>query len=286
MRDPLFSIVIANYNYGHFLAEAIESIIQQSCSDYELIVVDGGSTDHSVSIINRYASHIAWWCSEEDRGQSHAFNKGFARAQGRFLTWLNADDILLPEALEKARIYLQRHRQCQWLAGNTIFVDSALRIQRCAVGPPWVEWLGWRVAPYIYGPSSFFARELFQASRGFDESLRYGMDGDLWGQFQLLGAKYRRLMHFCWAFRMHDESITSHAFASAPSADFQKEREEIARRYASSYTPLARAALVGVKTLTAYPATVWNTWRWRNINLAEYIKATRRSAGRIAGCRQ
>jgi glycosyltransferase involved in cell wall biosynthesis len=282
MRDPLFSIVIANYNYGHFLAQAIESVAAQSCDDFELIVVDGGSTDDSVSIIERHAAHIAWWCSEKDRGQSHAFNKGFAGARGRFLSWLNADDFLLPGTLEKARLYLDRHPRCRWLAGNTIFVDDRLRIQRCAVGPPWVDWLGWRVAPYVYGPSSFFARDLFQASRGFDENLRYGMDGDLWGQFQQLGAKYHRLRHFCWAFRMHDESVTSHAFASEPSAAFQREREEIARRYSGNYTQLARASLVVLKVLTAYPATAWNTWRWQNAALRDYIKATGGPAMQVA----
>ena len=94
MNKPLLSIVIANYNYGRFLEEAIQSVLSQSCNDYELIIVDGGSTDNSVEIIKKYEDKIAWWVSEKDKGQSDAFNKGFAHAKGKYLTWLNADDIL------------------------------------------------------------------------------------------------------------------------------------------------------------------------------------------------
>ena len=100
---PFFSIVIVNYNYGRFLEAAILSILNQSCVDYELIVVDGGSTDNSVDIIRKYKNSISWWCSEKDNGQSHAFNKGFAHANGRFLTWLNADDLLMPGTLAAAK---------------------------------------------------------------------------------------------------------------------------------------------------------------------------------------
>lgn len=98
MSDPLFSIVIVNYNYGRYLDAAIRSVLDQSCGDKELIVVDGGSSDESVRVIERHADRIGWWCSEPDNGQSDAFNKGFSRARGRFLTWLNADDIMFPGA--------------------------------------------------------------------------------------------------------------------------------------------------------------------------------------------
>ena len=69
MNKPLLSIVIANYNYGRFLEEAIQSVLSQSCDDYELIIVDGGSTDNSVEIIKKYEDKIAWWVSEKDKGK-------------------------------------------------------------------------------------------------------------------------------------------------------------------------------------------------------------------------
>ena len=88
--QPLLSIVIANYNYGRFLEEAIQSVLMQDAGDLaELIICDAESTDNSVEVIKKYEKHITWWCSEKDGGQSAAFNKGFSHARGKFLTWLN-----------------------------------------------------------------------------------------------------------------------------------------------------------------------------------------------------
>ena len=105
---PLLSIVIANYNYGLFLEEAIRSVLVQKCPDVELLVVDGGSSDNSVEIIRRYSDDLAWWVSEKDRGQSNAFNKGFAHANGKYLTWLNADDVMPRGCLETITAEMRR----------------------------------------------------------------------------------------------------------------------------------------------------------------------------------
>ena len=101
--SPFFSIVMANYNSGHYIERAIQSVLSQSCKDFELIVVDGGSSDESVDIIKKYTDKLSWWVSEPDKGQSDAFNKGFSHATGRYYTWLNADDLLLPNVLEKVK---------------------------------------------------------------------------------------------------------------------------------------------------------------------------------------
>ena len=92
MVQPLLSIVIANYNYGRFLEDAIKSVLSQDMGDkVELIICDAASSDNSVEIIKKYADKISWWVSEEDKGQSDAFNKGFAHATGKYGCWLNAD---------------------------------------------------------------------------------------------------------------------------------------------------------------------------------------------------
>ena len=110
---PILSIVIANYNYGRFLEDAIQSVVAQGMGDWiELIICDGGSTDNSVEVIKKYSDKIAWWVSEKDGGQSAAFNKGFAHAHGRFLTWLNADDVMMPGTIDAFVKAVDEHPGC------------------------------------------------------------------------------------------------------------------------------------------------------------------------------
>ena len=156
----LLSIVIANYNYGRFLEEAIQSVLAQSCQDFELIICDGGSTDDSVEIIKRHAKRVAWWCSEKDGGQSDAFNKGFAHATGRFLTWLNADDIMLPSVVEKLKLASGAHPDCEWFVGGSLWTDPELRVLTCHPAARFSEFRYRRGLVNVWGPSSFFTKRL------------------------------------------------------------------------------------------------------------------------------
>ncbi len=196
-------------NAAPYLDRALRSVIDQAGDDTEVLIVDGGSTDGSVEIIRRYEKRLAWWCSEPDGGQSAALNKGFARARGRYLFWVNADDLLLPGTLARARQHVQRHPECRWLAGNLVYIDRQDRVIRCARDGAWHDWL-FRQAPVrVYGPTSIFSKALFDQVGGLDESLHYVMDTDLWWRFKAAGARFERLPHYCWAFRVHEGSKTA-----------------------------------------------------------------------------
>ncbi len=96
---PKITVFTPNYNYGHYLEETIRSVLLQGYPNLEYIIIDGGSTDNSVEVIKKYEPWLTYWTSEADRGQTHAINKGLAKATGEVFNWINSDDVLMPGAL-------------------------------------------------------------------------------------------------------------------------------------------------------------------------------------------
>ena len=228
-RRPLLSVVIANYNYGRFIEATIRSVIDQCCGVargldgqvvlglpngecIELIVVDGGSTDNSVEVIKKYSPWLTWWCSEKDKGQSDAFNKGFSHSSGRYLTWVNADDLMVPGALLGITRSMLRHPNCEWFTGNFFrFVDSTGEVSQIGWGPHvYPAFLQWRNSPIVsFGPSTFFSRHLYDQIGGVDVRFYNTMDTMMWVKFIQMGVKQCRVRKICWAFRLHEDSKTS-----------------------------------------------------------------------------
>ena len=232
MTEKLLSVVIANYNYGRFLAEAIESVLSQSCGDYELIIVDGGSTDDSVQIIKRYSHRIAWWVSEPDDGQAAAFNKGFRHASGRFLTWLNADDVLLPNVVMKLKKAVAANPNIEWFVGGCFWLDPSMKIINCARARPFSEIRYREGIVSTWGPSSFFSKRLLDAVDGVDERFQLAMDTDLWLRFAYMeNARYVPFINYARGLRLHPDAKTSgHNFL--PDGTFDRcssENERIKR---------------------------------------------------------
>lgn len=121
---PTFSVVMPSFNQGKFIERSILSVLNQDYPNIELIIVDGGSTDETVEILERYAKHITYWVSEKDEGQSDALNKGFARATGELVGWLNSDDLYLPDAFRIAAAAFKSSPATSVIFGDWWMIDE------------------------------------------------------------------------------------------------------------------------------------------------------------------
>lgn len=197
---PSVSIVTPSFNQGTFIDATIRSVLEQ---DYpaEYFVADGGSTDETVAILQRYNGKLVW-VSEKDRGQSHAINKGFSRTTGEILGWLNSDDTYAPGAISAVVKFFQDHPDVMMVYGDAEYIDADGRpIARCAHIEPFNLRRLVHYSDFIVQPACFFRREAFEAVGGVDESLNYCMDYDLWlkiaGRYKVAYLP-RVLAHFRW----------------------------------------------------------------------------------------
>ncbi|HAF61794.1 MAG TPA: glycosyltransferase [Anaerolineaceae bacterium] len=124
MNLPKISIVIPSFNQGHFLEQALQSVLTQNYPNLEVIVIDGGSTDGSQKIIEKYSDQLAYWESIPDRGQSHAINKGFAHTTGEIITFLSSDDYYLPGAFQDVADNFRKHPETGAIIGGFCFQVS------------------------------------------------------------------------------------------------------------------------------------------------------------------
>lgn len=186
---PKISIVTPSYNQGQFLEETIRSVLLQGYSDIEYIIIDGGSRDHSVTIIEEYQDKIAYWISGRDSGQSEAINKGLRRASGELIGWLNSDDLLESGALHKvAACYLsERKREKVLISGAALLFDEAGRT--CKWTPRKISKGALlnqhRIAdtPFFVipcQPATFFTRRAQEEIGWINENLHYAMDYEFW----------------------------------------------------------------------------------------------------------
>jgi len=121
---PLVSIITPSFNQARYLEQTIKSVISQGYPNLEYIIIDGGSKDGSVDIIRKYADQLTYWISEPDNGQGEAINKGFTRARGEIVSWLNSDDLYAPDAISQAVEVLTGNPELGMVYGNAVTIDQ------------------------------------------------------------------------------------------------------------------------------------------------------------------
>jgi len=267
MKRPIFSCVMPVKGPRPYMEEALASLSAQGMGDDLEVIVQDGTLECANNTKIPQGLNVRWY-HEEDDGQSDAMNKGFAKAQGEWLFWLNADDVLLPGALKKAADRINRIDKIEWIAGNHLQIDEDGRVVGCSVGPGWHDFLFRHTVPHVYGPSSFFRRELLDRVGGLDAALHVCMDWDLWIRFMQSGAKFSRIDDYLWTLRQWQGSKTKRQHEADEA---RRQWDEVTRMLAKNGFKVTSAGLLMLRL-----------WRTLNGNYIRQLLDRRRLCGRKA----
>jgi len=254
----MISVIVPSYNSAPYIGNAIASVLRQGFGDFEIVIQDACSTDATESIIRSFGDARIRFNRERDRGQSHALNMAIAKATGEWVVWLNADDLLHPQAFSSVVPLLDS--SVDLVYGDFDIVDRTGELLKSYTSPP----LDFRRlilrGCYVFSGATVWRKSVINQSGGFDESLHYTMDYELF----LRVARFVRARH-CPAtiasFRRHEGGTTT----ARPWPMFREDLR-IRRRYAQSPADLALATY-GILQGGAYILTrrLWHSAAWRRI---------------------
>src|SRR6266498_6059477 len=200
------SVVTPSFNQAIYLETTLRSVLEQDYPHVEHIVIDGGSTDGSRDILQRYGSRLAYWCSEKDRGQADAIAKGFQRATGDILCWLNSDDVFLPGALRAVGEFFKSHPEAEVVCGGAYIINRegrpVRRFGHCTLG---VKATFHRFCFYgqdgVYQQATFWRRRAYEAVGGVNR------DRDLFARLARR-QRFQTPPALLACFRIHEECKT------------------------------------------------------------------------------
>lgn len=229
---PRITIITPSFNQAAYLEATIRSVIEQDYPNLEYIICDGGSTDGSVDIIRRYASHLACWTTGPDGGPADAINRGFTAATGDLLGWLNSDDMYLPGALRAAAEALAAHPTADLVYGEGWYIDEAgERIEPCRfVRRRFIRRYLVNRDP-ILQPAAFWRRGLWQRAGELDTSLRWVFDWEWFIRAHAAGS-FHYIPRDLACYRVQPEALTRTGGLAR-----QLEHGRVTRRYGAWWHP-------------------------------------------------
>ena len=203
---PRISIVTPSYNQGQYIEETIRSVLLQGYPDLQYIIIDGGSSDQSIEIIKKYEPWLAYWVSEKDKGQSHAINKGLARATGQLFNWINSDDLLLPGALAAVG---SASRKDEAIAGAILNFRQGTSqiIENKGLSP--ARLIAGDIDAGYHQPGLWFRPRRIVSAGGIDETLNYAFDFDMVLRYLAKYPEVTYLPQTLGSFRLHATSKTT-----------------------------------------------------------------------------
>lgn len=205
---PKITIVTPSFNQGIYLEECLQSVIEQNYPNLEYIVMDGGSTDNSASIIKKYRHHLYYWQSQSDGGQSDAIKQGLAKGNGEIYAWLNSDDVMCKNALWEVAKTFRTNPKLGFIYGDSFLIDTETELIRTLI-PGQIDYQ--RLA---YGSASLFQGSVFFSSHAYERvgtinsDLIYSMEYEL---FLKIAKAYeiKYTPHFLACFRKQPLSKTA-----------------------------------------------------------------------------
>jgi glycosyltransferase involved in cell wall biosynthesis len=211
--SPFISIVTPSFNQADFIVEALESVRSQNADNYEHLVIDALSTDGTVDLLRKHTEtredKNMFWISERDTGQSDALNKGFQRAKGEIIGWLNSDDRYRPDCFEYVVQAFEENPDVDVFYGDYVMVDAAgkaLKIRREIEFSAFV--LLYHRVLYIPTTATFFRRRVFEEGNWLDETLQYAMDLEFFIRLSERGYRFKHIPQLLADFRMQPNSKT------------------------------------------------------------------------------